>query len=259
MSDERLKCDWCGAENAVGTTSCEKCGAPLAEAEVVTDSGWRKVPKISDGTGVSFGGSSVESDGQIVPMVSIDLASGDSVYFEHHALLWSDQGLSFGERRTGGGLLKRVLSDAPSKLMTAEGPGKLAISRDSIGELVILPVSTKHEIDVRGGAFILASESLHYSFETTDTAKVERFTADGKDGLLLLHGSADVFQKTLDAGETLFVEPGAFLYKDSSVKDEQYTEKGVKIGMRHMHMVRLTGPGRVGIQSMYNGARDDEE
>jgi uncharacterized protein (AIM24 family) len=151
------------------------------------------------------------------------------------------------------------MSDAPSKLMTAEGPGRLAISRDSIGELVILPVSTKHEIDVRGGAFILASESLQYSFESTDTAKVERFTAEGEDGLLLLHGSADVFQRTLDAGETLFVESGAFLYKDSSVKDERHTEKGVKVGVAHMHMVKLTGPGRVGIQSMYSGASDDED
>ncbi len=48
------------------------------------------------------------------------------------------------------------------------------------------------------------------------------------------------------------MEPGGFLYKDSSVQMNT-VQLNVRTGlMRHgMYMAEMTGPGRVGIQSMY--------
>ena len=54
---------------------------------------------------------------------------------------------------------------------------------------------------------------------------LDRFVTKGETGLLLLHGCGNVFQRTLAAGETILVEPGAFLYKDSSVNLETSHQK----------------------------------
>jgi uncharacterized protein (AIM24 family) len=61
-----------------------------------------------------------------------------------------------------------------------------------------------------------------------------------------------VFQKTLQPGEKILIEPGGFLYKDSSVVMNT-VKQNIKTGlMSHgMYLAEMTGPGRVGIQSMY--------
>jgi uncharacterized protein (AIM24 family) len=70
-------------------------------------------------------------------------------------------------------------------------------------------------------------------------------------GLLLLYGYGNVFQKTLQPGEKILIEPGGFLYKDSSVTMNT-VRQDMKTGTHHaMYLAEITGPGRVGIQSMY--------
>jgi uncharacterized protein (AIM24 family) len=82
---------------------------------------------------------------------------------------------------------------------------------------------------------------------------MDRFVTTGAPGLLLLHGYGNVFERSLAAGESILVEPGAFLYKDSSVTMDVQQQK-LKTGMfgrQGLFLARITGPGRVGIQSMY--------
>ena len=69
----------------------------------------------------------------------------------------------------------------------------------------------------------------------------------------MLHGNGNVLERTLRPGEKILVEPGGFLYKDSTV-NMQAVQLPLKTGMfgRHgMYLAEMTGPGRVGIQSMY--------
>jgi uncharacterized protein (AIM24 family) len=81
---------------------------------------------------------------------------------------------------------------------------------------------------------------------------MDRFVTSSQPGLLLLHGYGNVFQKTLQPGEKILVEPGGFLYKDSTVAMNA-VQQDVKTGLmrRGMYLAEMTGPGRVGIQSMY--------
>jgi len=81
---------------------------------------------------------------------------------------------------------------------------------------------------------------------------LDRFVTQNEPGLLLLHGYGNVFQKTLQPGEKILIEPGGFLYKDSSVTMNT-VKQNVKTGLmsHHMFLAEMTGPGRVGIQSMY--------
>lgn len=70
----------------------------------------------------------------------------------------------------------------------------------------------------------------------------------------MLHGYGNVFERRLAAGESILVEPGAFLYKDPTVTMQVEMQKlstGLFGGMG-LSLVRMTGPGRLGIQSMYH-------
>jgi uncharacterized protein (AIM24 family) len=63
-----------------------------------------------------------------------------------------------------------------------------------------------------------------------------------------------VFQKDLEAGETIDIEPGGWLYRDHSVQmtQEVYGFKtGFMGGSGNLVFNRFTGPGRVGLQSAY--------
>jgi len=128
--------------------------------------------------------------------------------------------------------------------------------------VVVLPLHPSSEIDVREHAFLAGTHSLSYSFiRIKGLANVlhggsgmymDRFVTSNQPGLLLLHGYGNVFQKTLQPGEKIMVEPGGFLYKDSSVTMNA-VQQNVKTGLlsRGMYLAEMTGPGRVGIQSMY--------
>ena len=82
---------------------------------------------------------------------------------------------------------------------------------------------------------------------------MDRFVTGSTPGLLILHGYGNVFERRLAPGETIMVEPGAFLYKDSSVTMEvEFQRLGSGLfGGTNMALARMTGPGRIGIQSMY--------
>ncbi len=165
--------------------------------------------------------------------------------------------------RSLSGGLKRALAGMPFIISVASGPGRIAFSRDATGELVVLPLQPGHELDVREHAFLLASHHISYSYVQIKGLKnilfggqgmfMDRFVTSNMPGLLILHGYGNVFERRLKPGESILLEPGAFLYKDSSVTMEvqfQQLTTGF-FGGTNMALAKVTGPGRVGIQSMY--------
>lgn len=257
---DRIECQWCKAQNDPASRTCETCGAPLDTRNLVSDSGWKEAPRLRDMTEFRFSNSTCQVEGEIVPVAEISLAEGDSVFFEHHTLLWKDETAPLAVFPMGGGL-KRMLGGMPLVLTAAYGPGRVAFSRDANGEVVVLPLQPGIEIDVREHAFLVASHSISYSFERIkgmtnvlhgEGMYLDRFVTNAEPGIVLLHGYGNVFERTLAPGEKILVEPGGFLYKDSSVTMNT-VQQNIKTGLlRHgMYLAEMTGPGRVGIQSMY--------
>ena len=259
---ERIQCRWCQGQNPKGALNCQACGAPLDLRDLVSESGWREAPRLRDMTEIHFGQSTCQVEGEIVPVAEIHLGQGDSVYFEHHVMLWKDEGVPLTTLQLPGGL-KRALAGMPFIISVATGEGRIAFSRDATGELVVLPLHPGMEMDVREHAFLLASHTIQYSYvRIKGLANIlfggqgmfmDRFVTSQVPGLLLLHGYGNVFERTLKAGESILVEPGAFLYKDASVTMEVQRQKLTSglLGGFGMSLARMTGPGRVGIQSMY--------
>jgi uncharacterized protein (AIM24 family) len=262
VSFERLKCPWCQSLNEKSALSCTSCGAPLDVTNLVSESGWRECPRIRDMTEIHFSNSTCQVEGEIVPVAEINLSPGDAIFFEHHVMLWKDGNVPLTLMPLSGGL-KRAFGGMPFLISVATGPGRIAFSRDSTGELVVLPLHPGMEIDAREHAFLLSSHQIQYSFvRIKGLANIlfggqgmymDRFVTAGSPGLLILHGYGNVFERTLKPGESIMLEPGAFLYKDSSVTmDVEFQKLGTGFfGGTTMSLARVTGPGRVGIQSMY--------
>jgi uncharacterized protein (AIM24 family) len=258
---ERIQCQWCQSMNEKSAISCRACGAPLDVRNLVSESGWREAPRLKDMTEFQFSRSTCQVEGEIVPVAEINLGGGDSIYFEHHIMLWKDEAVPMSMMPLSGGI-SRAFAGMPFMISAARGPGRIAFSRDGTGELVVLPLHPGMEMDVREHAFLLASHQIQYSFiRVKGFANIffggqgmfmDRFVTTNEPGLLMLHGYGNVFERRLQAGESIMVEPGAFLYKDSTVQmDVEFQRLGGLIGGTNMTLARMTGPGRIGIQSMY--------
>ena len=313
-TSQRVQCRWCRGQSPASATTCERCGAPLDIRNLVSDAGWRQAPQIRDLTEIRWSSSVAQVDGTVVPVVDVELGAGDAVFFEHHVMLWKDEQTAMAVMDTPGGMKQRLLSGMPFVLSVAHGPGRVSFSRDAPGEVVVLPVDPGTEIDAREHAMLVASAGLTYSFEQLQGVKLmlaagsgmylDRFAASDAPGLLVLHGFGNVLQRELADGERVQVEPGGFLYKDSSVRMELVTQPfeteggapagggaqsakgfasrgmaglraareamkgssdkvgGLMSGLQaavgastssSMTLLAFTGPGRVGIQSMFVG------
>jgi uncharacterized protein (AIM24 family) len=259
---ERIQCQWCQGMNEKTALTCRSCGAPLDIRNLVSESGWREAPRIKDMTEFHFSSSTCQVEGEIVPVAEIHLGAGDSVFFEHHIMLWKEDSVPLTVLQLPGGMT-RAFAGMPFIISVATGPGRIAFSRDATGELVVLPLHPGMEMDAREHAFLLGSHQIDYSFVRVkgfanilfggQGMYMDRFVTRNTPGLLMLHGYGNVFERMLKAGESIMLEPGAFLYKDSSVQMQvEFQRLGSGFfGGSNMALARMTGPGRVGIQSMY--------
>jgi uncharacterized protein (AIM24 family) len=265
---QRIVCNWCAAQNVPNAVTCVACGAPLDIKNVVSDSGWRAAPRLKDMTELRFGSSTCQVEGEIVPVAEITLGGNDAVFFEHHVMLWKDPQVALGVMPMQGAM-KRALAGLPFVVSIATGEGRIAFSRDAAGELVVMPLHPGMELDVREHAFLLSSHSIDFSYTRVQGLRnilfggqgmfMDRFVTHAAPGLLILHGYGNVFERRLAVRESILVEPGAFLYKDASVTMNVETQKlstGLFGGVG-MNLARMTGPGRLGIQSMYHHHQTD--
>jgi len=235
-------------------------GAAVPKAELHNPKGPLKVADLT-----------VSIDGELVPVVDVMLGNQLSIYFEHHILLWKHPGVQIGFKSMKG-MAKRIFAGMQIFLTEAQGPGNISFSRDSVGQIVALRLQPGQMVEVREHQFLVATSNVDYGFTFVQGAAnilfsrtglfIDQFTARGGEGMVLLHGYGNVFEKMLAPGESLDVEPGAWLWKDPSVQMTPTTVAssqrgggilgaiGVLIAGAWFILNRFTGPGRIGLQSM---------
>lgn len=235
-------------------------GAAVPKAELHNPKGPLKIADMT-----------ISIDGELVPVVDIMLGNQMPIYFEHHILLWKHPGVQIGFKSIKGAA-KRLFAGLQIFISEAQGPGNISFSRDSVGQIVALRLQPGQMVEVREHQFLVATGNVDYGFTFVQGAAnilfsrtglfVDQFTARGGEGLVLLHGYGNVFEKMLAPGEALDVEPGAWLWKDPSVQMTTTTVAGSQRGggifgaiggmMAGASIIlnRFIGPGRVGIQSM---------
>ncbi len=274
------KCSWCGAVFDAAQTTCPKCGAATNVSSVATRSGWSKLPGRKDMAKLQFGNSVCQIEGKYVPVADLKLAPEDSIYFTHHVLLWKDPQVNVTAMSMKGGW-RRLLGGLPLIMTQAQGPGHIAFSQDSPGELIPLPLQHGQAIDVREHLFLAATGNVEYDwFQTNiwfqtrngnDTEThypmgqvMDRFSAAGAPGLLLIHAAGNVFVRNLAPGESILVKPTALVFKDPGVQMDLYYEQprqafgGWLTSNNGYLWVRLSGQGRVAIQSVFDRVEGEE-
>jgi uncharacterized protein (AIM24 family) len=210
----------------------------------------------------TFGGVTYHIDGELVPALSVDVTNMP-VYFEHHILLWKNVTIRI-QLKALKGMLKRMIAGMQVFVTEASGQGIIAFSRDGPGHIV--PIHLKHgeELHVREHQFLAATGNIDYSFERVRGLAtmmfgqtgffIDKFHGHTGDGVLWLHGYGNVFEKVLAPGEQIDIEPGGWLYKDPTVRMDTVIDRltsGLFGATVNFVVNRFTGPGRVGIQSMY--------
>ena len=117
---ERIQCQWCQSMNEKTALTCRACGAPLDIRNLVSESGWREAPRLRDMTEFSFSSSTCQVEGEIVPVAEIHLGVNDSVFFEHHIMLWKDDNVPLTVLQLPGGL-KRAFAGMPFIISVEQG------------------------------------------------------------------------------------------------------------------------------------------
>jgi len=210
----------------------------------------------------TFGGVTYHIDGELVPVLTVDV-SRTPVYFEHHILLWKHPAVRITLKAVAGAL-KRMIAGMQVFVTEASGPGMIAFSRDGAGHIVPIHLAQGSELEVREHQFLAATDAIDYSFSRVKGISnmmfggtgffVDKFHSHRGDGILWLHGYGNVFDKVLAPGETIDIEPGGWLYKETTVRMETVIDRltsGLFGANMNLILNRFTGPGRVGIQSMY--------
>jgi uncharacterized protein (AIM24 family) len=267
----RMTCPSCQSPIPAGARFCPSCGAPAPQpigigtyTEPVAEKDNPKEP-------IRVGDATIVIEGELVPVVDVELGPRTSIYFEHHILLWKQPQVRLGFMGLKDAA-KRIFAGLQIFISTAQGPGNVAMSREAPGQIVALRLAPGQIVDVREHQFLLATDAVAYDFYwqqglanvffSRSGLFIDRFSAGREDGLLLLHGYGNVFEKVLAPGEQLDVEPGAWLWKDASVRMDTVTvlqsgggggflgALGAFVGGASLMMNRFTGPGRLGLQSM---------
>src|SRR6266700_3420590 len=294
-----MVCPRCQSQVAPGVKFCGTCGAPVQGMPTPP-------PPPQGGSGFSAGGyippnqyeeysnsmfgaavpktelhnpkgplrvadMTISIDGELVPVVDVMLGNQLPIYFEHHILLWKHPGVQLGFKSLKGAA-RRFFAGLQILMTEAQGPGNIAFSRDSVGQIVPLRLQQGQTVEVREHQFLMATSNVDYNctfvkgaanilFSSTGLF-IDQFTAANGEGLVLLHGYGNVFEKTLAPGQALDVEPGAWLWKDPSVQMTTTTVAGSQRGGGFLGAIgglmagssillnRFIGPGRIGLQSM---------
>lgn len=200
--------------------------------------------------------------GELVPVLVVEVGR-NPVYFEHHILLWKDPTLEIGVKPLAGAF-KRIIAGMPVVMVETMGFGRIGFSRDGAGQIFGLHFRMGESVDVREHQWLAATETLEYTFTRVNGIAnmmfsgtgffIDTFTCHAPEGILWIHGYGNVFELTLAPGEQIDVEPGGWIYKDRTVRMDTLVQRlstGLFASAGQLVVNRFTGPGRIGIQSMY--------
>jgi uncharacterized protein (AIM24 family) len=163
MTTTTYTCPYCRQPSDGGAPSCPNCGAPLDIALRTTSGGWTELPPIADLTRLQAGHSTVEIEGEVAPVADWNLGAGEGVYFPHHKLLWQDAAVQLSAMPMSKPFT-RMRAGLPLVMAQATGPGHVAFSHDSAGELIAVPLAAGAAIDVCEHRLVVATQGVGFDW-----------------------------------------------------------------------------------------------
>lgn len=207
-------------------------------------------------------------NGTTMPMLEISLEQGEHVISTHGGLGWMTESIEMSQTTKAGkgglvGGLKRMMGGGGLLLTKYEahgGPGRVTFGSKVPGTIFPLEVSPGTSYLVHREGWICGSPDIQPSVAFQHHFKASIFGGDGfllekieGEGTAWVELAGEIHVEDLGPGEVLSVHPGHVGVFQSSVSFEVRRLKGIAnryFGDDGFHLVRLTGPGRVWLQSM---------
>ena len=203
--------------------------------------------------------------GKTVPVVEATLNQGETMYTQSGGMSWQTQGIKMSTNARGGVMksLGRIFTGESIFMSsyTAEIDGaKIAFATTVPGDIMPLNLSQlPNGIILQKGAFLCAEDDVELKVKFTKRFSAGLLGGEGfilqeakGNGMLFLEIDGDPIIKNLQPGEILKVDTGNVVAFESTVSYEIETVKGlgnIFLGGEGLFLTRLTGPGKVIIQS----------
>src|SRR5437588_8551450 len=151
----------------------------------------------------------------------------------------------------------------PLLQLETQSGGEVAFSRDASGHVAAVHLQAGEGIMVREHQFLAATNAIQYDYSRIKGFAnmfyggglfVDHFLAGDQEGVVWIHGYGNLFEKALEDGEVIDVDPGGWVYRDHTVQMNQEImgfKTGFLSGGGQLVFNRFTGPGRICLQSMY--------
>ena len=208
-----------------------------------------------------------ETIGDDLQLLEITLAPGQTVRAEAGTMTYMEDGIEM-QTTTGGSLvqgLKRMVTGEQffitTFLNTGAKPAHVGFAAPYPGKIIPL------EMDKLGGRFICqkdsflcADESIEIEIAFTKRIGVGLFGGEGfilqrlvGDGIAFVHAGGTIIEKDLEAGQTLRVDTGCLVAFSPTIDYDIRFVGGftnAMFGGEGLFLARLTGPGKVYLQSL---------
>jgi uncharacterized protein (TIGR00266 family) len=204
--------------------------------------------------------------GTTMPILEVSLAQGEQLVSTHGELAWMTTSIQMSQTtNTGGGGgfmqgLKRVVGGGGLFLTRYTGPGSITFAAKMPGHIMPVDIAQGHAYFIHrhgwlcGTSGITPSVGLQQSFRGGlwggDGFVLQKLEGQGRAWIEL---SGELTTYELAPGQTLLVHPGHVGMFQGSVQFQITRMRGIAnalFGGDGFHLVALTGPGRIWLQSM---------
>ncbi len=203
--------------------------------------------------------------GDTMPAVEVVFdRPGETMYTQSGGMAWMSEGISMDSNMRGGlgKSIGRMFSGESLFMATyrAERPGAMiAFASTVAGEVLPVDIGACGGMICQKGAFLCAEETVNLSVALTKKLSAGFFGGEGfilqdisGSGMVFLEIDGNKVEKQLAPGEVIKVDTGNVVAFEKSIKYEVETVKGIKnifFGGEGLFLTKLTGPGRVVLQT----------
>jgi uncharacterized protein (AIM24 family) len=208
-----------------------------------------------------------EIKGTTMPILEISLGPGEQVISTHGELAWMTQSIQMSQRTNmggGGGFmqgLKRAVGGGGIFVTHYAGPGAITFAAKVPGHIMPVDIEPGQAYFVHRHGWLCGTPDIVPSIGLQQSFRGGMFGGDGfilqklegQGGRAWIELSGELTTYDLPAGQTLLVHPGHIGMFQGSVQFTVTRMPGIAnvvFGDDGFHLVALTGPGRVWLQSM---------
>jgi len=207
-----------------------------------------------------------EIKGSTMPILEVSLHPGEYVVTPHGELAWMTASIQMSQTMNaggGGGLmggLKRMMGGGGLFLTRYDGPGSISFAAKVPGHIVPVDISGGHSYLVHRHGWMCGTPGITPSVALQQSFRGGLFGGEGfvlqkldGEGRAWVELGGEVTSYDLPPGETILVHPGHIGMFQATVQFSINRMRGIAnimFGGDGLHLVALTGPGRVWLQSM---------